>query len=368
MLMNKKLYIHIGHYKTGTTALQILLDYNEAHLLAHGFEYSPRVRHHSKHSQLAFAVFQEAGITSLMHGYDDPVTSTALWTAICSRTRNSPAHSTIISSEELMRFGAIASAPAKLAEFAGIADGIDITIIAYLRSPQDHLRSWHNQLVKMRMQVGDFGAAVQDSIEPVHYDYAAALKPWIDTFGADRVILRDYDAIRHNRTGLFQDFFNVVGLPWRDDLILPDGDPNPRLDDRMLDLVRLIQNSDTPAFHLEALRVNLADFLFVQDSFGRPDAEKMQRVRQISKAGVEALAALPHNNTDLDRFMAGLPQAEDADLINQRLLTGFLMNELITQRRRANRNTNAMLRRIKTLEKKLGIVDTTADDPAQAED
>ena len=81
--MNKKLYIHIGHYKTGTTALQILLDYNEAHLVAHGFEYSPRVRHHSKHSQLAFAVFQEAGITSLMHGYDDPATSTALWSAIC---------------------------------------------------------------------------------------------------------------------------------------------------------------------------------------------------------------------------------------------------------------------------------------------
>ena len=94
----------------------------------------------------------------------------------------------------------------------------------------------------------------------------------------------------------------------------------------------------------------------------------MQLVRQRSKAGIEALATLPHNNTDLDRFMAGLPQAEDPDLVTQKLLNGFLMNELIAQRRRTNRNTNAMVRRIKTLEKKLGIVDTTFDDPAQAED
>jgi hypothetical protein len=366
--MNKKLYIHIGHYKTGTTALQILLDYNEAHLVAHGFEYSPRVRHHSKHSQLAFAVFQEAGITSLMHGYDDPVASTALWNAICSRARNSPAHSSIISSEELMRFGAIPTAPAKLAEFAQIAEGIDITIIAYLRSPQDHLRSWHNQLVKMRMQVGDFGAAVQEAIEPIHYDYAAALKPWIDTFGADRVVLRDYEAIRHDPTGIFKDFFSVIGLPWRDGLILPDGDPNPRLDDRSLDLVRLIQNTDATAYHTEQLRINAAYFLFLQDSFGRSSADKMQLIRQRSKAGIEALAALPHNNTNLDRFMAGLPQAEDPDLVTQKLLNGFLMNELIAQRKRSNRNTNAMVRRIKALEKKLGIVDTTPDDPAPAED
>ena len=52
MPMNKKLYIHIGHYKTGTTALQILLDYNEAHLVAHGFE-SVSYTHLKAHRNLA---------------------------------------------------------------------------------------------------------------------------------------------------------------------------------------------------------------------------------------------------------------------------------------------------------------------------
>lgn len=366
--MNKKLYIHIGHYKTGTTALQILLDFNEAHLVTHGFEYSPRVREHSKHSQLAFAIFQEAGVTTLMHGYDDPVSSVALWNAICTRTRNSPAHSSIISSEELMRLGGLAITPAKLAEFAEIARGIDITIIAYLRSPQDHLRSWHNQLVKMRRQVGDFGAAVQRTIEPVHYDYALALQPWIDTFGADKVILRDYEAIRHNPTGLFEDFFSVIGLPWRPDLVLPEGDPNPRLDDRILDLVRLIQNTEAPDYHQEHLRHNAQDFLLLQDSYGKSSVDAMKQIRQRSRAGLQSLADMPHSNLNLAQFSERLPRAEDPDVVEQRLLTGLVMNELIAQRRRFNRNTQGLLRRIKALETRAGINTKASDDKEQVED
>ena len=60
--MPKTLFLHIGHYKTGTTALQIFLERNAKLLAASGFEYPNFWTHNSKHSAFAFSILRAAGV------------------------------------------------------------------------------------------------------------------------------------------------------------------------------------------------------------------------------------------------------------------------------------------------------------------
>jgi hypothetical protein len=354
--MPKKLYLHIGHYKTGTTALQVFLASNQDWLAEHGFEYSRFLLENAKHSLLAFALLREAGAETLMHGYDNPVPPLELWQGLCAHVRASPAQSVIVSSEELMRMGEFPLACARLAEFASLAraQGIAVTVIAYLRNPQDHLRSWHNQLVKMALfPVADFTTALQGGIEAVHYDYGRALAPWIAAFGAEHVIPRDYDAARGDPTGLFRDFLGLLGLSWREGLALPEGDPNPRLDDRILDLLRHAQNAGLPPALITSLRNQALAFLAAQDALASNPAVGLEDVRARSAAGLQALKALPRGNLDLAGLARHLPEGEDPAQAHHSLMTGFLLSEMLLQRRRFNQNLQGLTRRIKALEERL---------------
>ena len=105
--MAKTLHLHIGHFKTGTTALQVFLARNPRLLARHGLEYAELFRHNAKHSGLAFAIYRSAGVTTLMHGYDSPDAPEERWRALFDAVRKSQRDGVIVSSEEFMRRGAI---------------------------------------------------------------------------------------------------------------------------------------------------------------------------------------------------------------------------------------------------------------------
>ena len=108
------------------------------------------------------------------------------------------------------------------------------------------MRSCYNQLVKMNTAPSDFNTAVCRQMEPVHYDYALALRPWIEIFGKAALTVRPYLEDFRQDGGLYRDFLSVFGIDfdrpprgggWR----LPADDVNPRLDDWILDLNRVLQ-------------------------------------------------------------------------------------------------------------------------------
>ena len=239
--MKKRLYIHVGHYKTGTSALQFLMDLNRAPLAEMGVNYLEFGCHNSKHSRFAFSILREAGVETLMHGYANPASSAELWRDLFAAVRSSKQATCVISSEEFMRIGCFPDAHAQLRTLAAEAHDIDVRVIVYLRPPDSHLRSWYNQLVKMGQPVPAFNQAVCEVIEPVHYNYAQALAPWSDVFGPDAMIVRPYKSEWRGGTGLYSDFLSIFDLPLdTEKLRLPKKDPNPRLQDQVTDLVRLM--------------------------------------------------------------------------------------------------------------------------------
>lgn len=329
--MAARLILHIGHYKTGTTALQVFCSRNDTRLKAVGVEYPERYRHHAKHSALAFALLRAAGARTLMHGYADPTPPEALSATLLDHVRKSPAKAVLISSEEFMRLAVFPAAEAELAAIlARHAAGIEIEAIAYLRPPQAHLRSWYNQLIKMREVVPDYLTALCHTVEPIHLDYGFALAPWRRLLGDRRVILRPYRSPEKGSGAIFDDFFRALGFDLPAKAVYPAGDPNPRLDERVAELVRLLQNDGHPPRVVKRLRDK------VLASLDLPvDTATLGALRQRVAAGVAALSGMPRSGLDLGALQSDLPQAPAED--GSGAILAVVMADILALRRRIER-------------------------------
>jgi hypothetical protein len=363
--MAGKLILHIGHYKTGTTALQVFMARNRADFLARGLDYTELRRHNAKHSAFAFSLLRAGGAVTLMHGYSDPTPPEAMWAELFAAVQASPAEAVLVSSEEFMRIAVFPAAAARLqAILEARPAGIEVLAIAYLRAPGAHLRSWFNQLVKMGQPMPDYVSALQGAIEPVHIDYGLALAPWRAALGDDRVILRPYAPRRDDPTRIYHDFTAALGLGMPAVPDLPPGDPNPRIDDRVLDLVRVLQNAGMGPRMVEALRDQALRWLDAQAAAGPARPASLGAVRAQAAAGIAALEGMPLSGLDTAALAADLPAdfpdgppaADPAGTQMDPQLLGFALAELATLRRWVNRTVpDALEARLARLEAAAGL-------------
>lgn len=358
--MPKTLFLHIGHFKTGTTALQSFLANNPKFLAKHNLSYAQDYQNLGKHSIYAFSLYKAAGVTSLMHGYNKPVTPEKLWQGLFESVRQNTAGATIISSEELMRLGNFPDAVERLKKITKThAQDLDIRVIAYLRPTDSHLRSWYNQLVKMGVRVPDFNTTVAEVIEPIHYDYGLALKPWAEIFGPGALIVRPYDEASRNDDSLYQDFLSIFGvdLPERG-VELPMLDPNPRMDDRVLELVRMMRNAGLPKDVIEwtvlrSQKFNEADLAGLDPV----QFQGFKAVQAQAANGLETLRSfVPDESLDLDQYTAHLPTPEPQETLNGWQMTGVLLNELHALRQRMAKENAGIHERIRKLEQQLDAI------------
>jgi len=350
--MTKTVYIHIGHFKTGTTALQVFFKHNATVFAREGLLYPDVLELNAKHSALAYSLYREAGVDTLLHGYDLPDHPAELWEGLFDHIRNAPQPATLISTEEFMRLGAHPGAEALLRQIIAQETDLDFRIIAYLRPPRGHTRSWYNQLVKMRLPVGDFNTTLRSGMESVHLDYSAAIRPWVDIFGADRVILRPFEERLRNGSALYDDFLAAIGHPMPQDVKLPQSDPNPRIDDQVLEIVRLYRNAGFPKPLIRQSIERALAYFASEEARLPPDSPDFDALLETSRTGLEGLRDLPGNGVDLERFMNDLPEPEDDRSLAHTRQIGFLMNEIMDLHMRLRKSLPALERRIKALEKK----------------
>ncbi|KPQ07502.1 MAG: Sulfotransferase domain [Rhodobacteraceae bacterium HLUCCA12] len=349
--MTKTLYIHIGHFKTGTTALQVFFKHNAGRLAQQGLLYPEILQFNAKHSALAYSIYRAAGVETLLHGYDLPDPPEEMWEGFLDHVGNVPEPATLISSEEFMRMGAHPQAQDILRGIVANASGIDFRIIAYLRAPRDHLRSWYNQLIKMRLPIGDFDTTLRSGMESVHLDYGAAIAPWVDIFGADRVILRPFHESLREGTALFDDFLSAIGHPMPDDAMTPASDPNPRLDDQIVEIIRLYRNAGFPKPMIRQSIERAMEYFASEEARLPADSPDFDAILRMSRQGLEALRTLPGNGLDVDRFQQELPEPEDEFSRAHTRQIGFLINEIMYLHMRLKKVVPALEKRIEALEK-----------------
>lgn len=194
--MNKKIYVHIGLHKTGTTSIQNLLHSNASLLRRNGIYY-PTI--HSNHSQILYSIFAKNPQNyhvNIKGGYLSAKAVKNLNTKyqkhLEKNLHDSSIHTVIFSGEDLSIFTneELESFHLWLKEFSN-----DITIVCCIRNPV----SWYNSLIQQRLK------GRKNGIEVICNNLSAKrntrikrfLTRYINYFGKENVTVYDFDTHKH---------------------------------------------------------------------------------------------------------------------------------------------------------------------------
>lgn len=227
MTQRKKLVLHIGTHKTGTTYLQNTLARNADRFLENGVLYPKSGQIHNAHFKLCWQLqtpdLKGAALTDIPE-----------WKGLIDEFRTSPAHTAIVSSEEF----AFSIAPHRLAE---LKTHFDVQVICFIRSPDGFMQSFYNQFVKdfVTREARTLTRYLAEDI-PFFLDNRPMLEGWVSTFGK-AVTVCNFETRVEGET-LLDKFFGALGLSPPTDLQGPSTD--------------IIQKVSLPPDALEYLRLS----------------------------------------------------------------------------------------------------------------
>lgn len=248
-----ELTLHIGHFKTGSTAIQMHFDRHRKAYARQGWLYPESgkpMANKPNHSGLAFQELDAAGRTVARwyrsskeyKRYKRGVATRAEDAMLAEVRQKQPDH-LLVSSEEFIQFGGRHGVPADRTRALVASFGANsVHIVCYLRRPDRYLESWYNQRVKLGVSVPRLADDLAHYLGSVHVQYFDAVSYWTNLVGADRVSLLRYDDVRSD---LISATIDAIGAP-RLKLLERRREPvgvNPRLPDAFVEFAR-IYNED----------------------------------------------------------------------------------------------------------------------------
>jgi hypothetical protein len=228
-LKPKKLYLHIGFHKTGTTTIQNFLRINSELIEQKDYLYPVSGRKYHAHFQLGW------GLTPAHVSYNRLFPQMdKLWGELAQEISAKSFSNIILSAEA---FDLVNEHLPKLKEYLA---RYETKIIIYLRR-QDHLiQSQYGQKiikpsVKETRSIDDFIKNLLENDILVHY--SKLLDRWEQFFGKENLIVRIYEK-EQLPDGLVADFLNAVGLTLTQEYLISDRD-NKSLHPDVLEFIRL---------------------------------------------------------------------------------------------------------------------------------
>jgi len=199
----KNLYIHIGPYKTGSTAIQKILYAQRKQLLSQGWLYPETglITENTRWGERHLFLFHKN-------------TTDQLWADLQAEIDASDAPNIILSSERVCgMMNHLLFRKDFLASFKP-------HIVVFVRDEVDLLRSWYLQIIKSRIlkkknllkgpKLRSFPAFFR--VTKDSFCYSAILRDWIDVYGAESVLLIPYlkDKGYDSRKELYQ----ALNISW----------------------------------------------------------------------------------------------------------------------------------------------------------
>ncbi len=218
--MTREAILHIGHKKTGTTAIQHAFSTNRAALLARGVLYP---LDEANHSFALSGLFRGHNRAQPASGKELHVRSEDALRLRLEQELQDPSWSQLVFSAEVL---AGFKAPQLTALRDWLAPQVDtIRVVFVLRDPVDWSVSVAQQHLKSH---ADIDALIADP-EPVRW--RRIVQRLRKVFGADALTLLEYEALAAVRERFVARFATAVGLPGKAAMILRDaqGQPNEAL-------------------------------------------------------------------------------------------------------------------------------------------
>lgn len=210
--MHKRLYLHIGQTKTGSTALQLHLHRHREELSRQGLLYPevpPSARLKTQHRFLVDAL-HEAG--------DQPARAGDVWMPFLDRLREAAEPGVVLSEEVFWHL--FEQRPTlrrrALDWMAQALHDFDVRVICYLRRQDLWVESWFNQVAKSRAPLPMASLTFDDFVQRHRdlglFDYAARVGEWSAVFGQGQIVLRVHETGRLVSDSVVEDFADVIGV------------------------------------------------------------------------------------------------------------------------------------------------------------
>ncbi len=199
--MKKKLIIHIGRPKVGSSALQYFLHVNQAVLAENGYLYPQSARYQRASHKLSLSLLPNLPDYKVV----SDTTPVALYEQVLDELRGGAVNTGIISSEHFWLVN-----PKKVA--ALISDDIEVRILAYVRRQDDVLASSYLQELKQgQIPYGyDFLEYASDKNRLALMDYDQILGRWSKAFPASDIAVRVYENIEQRN--IERDILKFLGI------------------------------------------------------------------------------------------------------------------------------------------------------------
>lgn len=259
--MNKRLYIHIGRPKSGSTAIQHFLYSNRDALERHGCLY-PRTG----------TLFQASHNLSLIFlpGLEDAQTiqnetPKTLYTQLVKEVNASNVDRAIVSSENFFLIE-----PKKLPKI--LQQELDVKIVCYVRRQDEVLISSYLQEVRDNWISGNvsFEEYLSNPDRQRLLDYFSVIKCWAKVFGTDNVIVRVYEDGQMQGGDIYNDILDVIGLPYVDDYARPETRLNPTPARDVLEFICILNqcsNSEGTRKKLMSAFLNASEMMGAKGGF-----------------------------------------------------------------------------------------------------
>jgi len=221
----KRLILHIGTRKTGSTSIQESLGRSRVALLKHNIHY-PSIKpfnHIFKFVPIfmedpAEALYFKRTLEPKENKFFKVKNYREAWIKeieLCEQEHF------IISAEELTQPHFTEGAVKRLREFVEQYFE-EVTIIAYVRHYDQLISSQIQQEVMIGYIPASIGELVQEFLNcPPTISYQESLRKWINVFGSENLIVRPFDPLAFQNGNLLADFFHTLGLP-ADDISIPE--------------------------------------------------------------------------------------------------------------------------------------------------
>ncbi|MEM6438915.1 MAG: hypothetical protein AAF763_04340 [Pseudomonadota bacterium] len=189
----KTLYLHVGHYKTGTSAVQKRFHQEGAKLKAHGLLYPKAGRAlggETSHGRLSLSLGARHGFVP-PPWYRGDLNVEAAFAELAAEVEAAPQPRALISSEEFYQLALRKDVEAAFAELAGLLARFEVRPLIYLREPLALLKSWYNEVNKGGAGTRNF-AMFYSNLDRGFLAQNRAVDLLSRTFGADKVVVRGY--------------------------------------------------------------------------------------------------------------------------------------------------------------------------------
>lgn len=215
--MAKRLIMHIGMPKTGSTGVVDFLRKNSKKLLANG------------------VAFPQKGRIRFLQDGDGSAALTDAWDMV-GAAMNQGCETVLISDEDL--YGRLLERPDRIQAIRKNLKNPEITALLYLRRQDILLESLYREIIRGKANPVlpmDYSSILQVT-GPHFFDYDIAVRFFQSEFGVANVIVRRYELDALERGNLFYDFCSAINVPWSRDFVLPDEKTNKAADARLMDI------------------------------------------------------------------------------------------------------------------------------------